>query len=54
MYVVLAVGIFIVAPAQSFSFGLIGQRLIRRLRRMTFDKVLRQEIAWFDVDENSR
>jgi ATP-binding cassette subfamily B (MDR/TAP) protein 1 len=54
MYVVLAVGIFIVAPAQSFSFGLIGQRLICRLRRMTFDKVLRQEIAWFDVDENSR
>ncbi|CAM6010259.1 unnamed protein product [Sphagnum balticum] len=53
MYVVLAVGIFIVAPAQSFSFGLIGQRLIRRLRRMTFDKVLRQEVAWFDVDENS-
>jgi ATP-binding cassette subfamily B (MDR/TAP) protein 1 len=53
MYVVLALGIFLVAPTQQFAFGTIGQRLIRRLRRMTFEKVLRQEVAWFDIDENS-
>lgn len=54
MYLVLAIGIFIVSPIQFYSFAVIGQRLIRRLRRLTFDKVLRNEVAWFDEDENGR
>lgn len=54
MYLVLAIGIFIVSPAQFYPFAVIGQRLIRRLRRLTFDKVLRNEVAWFDEEENSR
>lgn len=53
MYLVLATGIFIVSPAQFYSFAVIGHRLIRRLRRLTFDKVVRNEVAWFDEDENS-
>jgi ATP-binding cassette subfamily B (MDR/TAP) protein 1 len=52
MYLVLACGIFIVAPTQFYSFAVIGHRLIRRLRRLTFDKVLRNEVAWFDEDDN--
>ena len=54
MYLILAIGILIVAPTQIFSFGLIGQRLIRRLRKKTFEKVLRNEIGWFDDDDNAR
>lgn len=54
MYLILAIGILIVAPTQIFSFGLIGQRLIRRLRKMTFERVLRNEIGWFDDDDNAR
>lgn len=54
MYLVLACGIFIVCPAQFYSFAVIGHRLIRRLRRLTFDKVLRNEVAWFDEDDNGR
>ena len=54
MYLVLALGILVVSPTQYFSFGVIGQRLIRRLRRMTFEKVLRNEVGWFDDDQNTR
>lgn len=54
MYLALAVGIFIVCPIQFYSFAVVGQRLIRRLRRLTFDKLLRNEVAWFDEDENGR
>lgn len=53
MYLVLAIGIFIICPIQFYSFSVIGQRLIRRLRRLTFDKVLRNEVAWFDEEDNS-
>lgn len=52
MYLVLAIGIFIVSPIQFYSFGVIGQNLIRRLRRLTFEKVLGNEVAWFDEDNN--
>lgn len=54
MYVVVAIGIFIVSPTQFYSFAVIGQRLIRRLRRLTFDKIVRNEVAWFDEDNNGR
>lgn len=54
MYLVLAIGIFIVSPIQFYSFGVIGQNLIRRLRRLTFEKVLGNEVAWFDEDNNGR
>ncbi|XP_024374420.1 ABC transporter B family member 11 [Physcomitrium patens] len=53
MYFVVAIGIFIVVPVQFYTFGVIGQRLIRRIRRLTFEKVLRNEVAWFDEDDNS-
>ena len=33
--------------------GLAGERLTMRLRKMAFNAILRQEIAWFDRQENS-
>ncbi|KAJ7544468.1 hypothetical protein O6H91_09G080400 [Diphasiastrum complanatum] len=53
MFVALAGVCFIVAPSQMYCFGIVGHRLIRRIRHLTFDKVVRQEIGWFDEPENS-
>jgi len=34
-------------------FGICGERLTMRLRRMTFSAMLKQEPAWFDETQNS-
>jgi ABC-type multidrug transport system fused ATPase/permease subunit len=34
-------------------FGLVGSRLVRRVREQFFKAVLRMEIGWFDVDANT-
>ncbi|KAK8913700.1 ABC transporter B family member 11 [Platanthera zijinensis] len=39
--------------ARSYLFGVAGSRLIRRIRLMTFEKVVNMEIAWFDEPNNS-
>ncbi|XP_020595141.1 ABC transporter B family member 4-like [Phalaenopsis equestris] len=39
--------------ASSYFFGVAGSRLIRRIRLMTFEKIVNMEIAWFDDPENS-
>jgi ATP-binding cassette subfamily B (MDR/TAP) protein 1 len=54
VYGLMAIGGFLVIPIQYSSFGLIGQRLIRRVRRIVFERIVRQEVAWFDKDENGR
>ncbi|XP_060672571.1 ABC transporter B family member 9 [Ziziphus jujuba] len=43
----------VVAPVQSFFFGVAGARLIQRIRSLTFEKVVHQEICWFDDPANS-
>lgn len=34
-------------------FGIAGERLTMRLRKMAFAAMLQQEIGWFDLPENS-
>ncbi|XP_024528405.1 ABC transporter B family member 4 isoform X2 [Selaginella moellendorffii] len=53
MFLVLACSAFVVAPAQILCFSVVGNRLIRRIRTQMFEKILRQEISWFDASENS-
>ncbi|EFJ12488.1 ATP-binding cassette transporter [Selaginella moellendorffii] len=53
IFTALAAACLIVVPAQIASFGLIGQRLIRRIRRQSFGAVVRQDIGWFDDPSNS-
>eukprot|EP01018_Ginkgo_biloba_P030329 Gb_08616 [translate_table: standard] len=53
VYVVFAIVNFIVAPLQLYCFAVAGARLVRRLRLMTFEKVVCQEIGWFDEGDNS-
>ncbi|XP_061356075.1 ABC transporter B family member 9-like [Gastrolobium bilobum] len=40
-------------PVQNYFFGIAGGKLIERIRSMTFQKVVHQEISWFDHPENS-
>ncbi|RWW08724.1 hypothetical protein GW17_00027815 [Ensete ventricosum] len=44
---------FFALPARSYFFGVAGSKLIRRIRLMTFQKVVNMEIEWFDDPENS-
>lgn len=44
----------VAAPAQNFFFGVAGAKLIQRIRSMTFEKIVHQEISWFDDPVNSR
>ncbi|KAL9236879.1 hypothetical protein vseg_011498 [Gypsophila vaccaria] len=54
-FVYLSMGIvsFIAIPFQNFLFGIAGGKLIRRIRFLTFEKIVHQEIKWFDYPENS-
>ncbi|WCJ27336.1 ABC transporter B family member 9 [Euphorbia peplus] len=40
-------------PIQNYLFGIAGARLIERIRSKTFDKVVHQDISWFDDLANS-
>ncbi|KAJ7530665.1 hypothetical protein O6H91_14G013400 [Diphasiastrum complanatum] len=43
----------LLAPSQMYCFAIVGHRLIRRIRHLSFDNIVRQEIGWFDEAENS-
>eukprot|EP00250_Pteridium_aquilinum_P017118 c23463_g1_i1 orf=1-2490(-) len=53
MFVVLAVASLLLHPLQSLCFSLAGEKLVRRIRLLTFDKILHQEILWFDGSQNA-
>ncbi|KAL2644761.1 hypothetical protein R1flu_012348 [Riccia fluitans] len=40
-------------PCERISFTYAGEKLLRRLRLQSFEKILRQEVSWFDEDSNS-
>jgi ATP-binding cassette subfamily B (MDR/TAP) protein 1 len=54
MYLVLAATCLLVGPTQMYCFAVAGGRLVQRIRSLTFNKVVYQEIGWFDHSENSR
>ncbi|GAV90475.1 ABC_tran domain-containing protein/ABC_membrane domain-containing protein [Cephalotus follicularis] len=45
--------ILVVVPVQTYFFGIAGGKLIQRIRSLTFEKVVHQQISWFDDDANS-
>ncbi|CAI7780578.1 unnamed protein product [Closterium sp. NIES-54] len=53
LFVVLGASACVTSFFQYMLFGVVGNALIRRVRAMCFAAVLRQEIGWFDMDENS-
>lgn len=54
MFLVLAFTVATVMPLKIFSLAVMGQKLVRAVRRAMFERVLRQEIAWFDSPDNTR
>lgn len=54
MFLGLGVLSLIVNPVQNYFFGVAGGKLIQRIRSLSFEKVVHQEISWFDDPANSR
>ena len=52
-YVALAVCVGIVSFSQLAMLGISGEKLTMRLRIMAFKSIIRQEISWFDMQDNS-
>lgn len=53
MFLVFGAVYFLSLPVSSYLFSIAGCRLIRRIRLMTFEKVVNMEVEWFDHPENS-
>jgi len=53
MFYGLAIIFFVTEFLQKYLFELVGERLTKRLRSDTFRAMLRQDITWFENEENS-
>ncbi|KAK7853008.1 ABC transporter B family member 9 [Quercus suber] len=53
VYVGLGCASLIALPGQSYFFGVAGGKLIERIRSLTFEKVVHQQISWFDEPAHS-
>ena len=53
LFLVVGIVTGIAAFLQSFTFSVAGEGLTSRLRVMTFESILKQEVGWFDRHENS-
>ncbi|KAL0906235.1 hypothetical protein M5K25_024712 [Dendrobium thyrsiflorum] len=53
MHVLLGLISFLSVPVQYYWFGVAGGKLIERIRSLSFEKVVRQEISWFDEPANT-
>ncbi|XP_031490563.1 ABC transporter B family member 11-like [Nymphaea colorata] len=53
MFVGLGLLAQIVSPTQMYLFAVAGGKLVRRVRALTFEHVVHQEMSWFDEPINS-
>ncbi|KHN99435.1 ABC multidrug transporter Mdr1 [Metarhizium album ARSEF 1941] len=53
MYLMLALVQFLAFSAQGVAFAMCSERLVRRVRGRAFRAMLRQDVAFFDKDENT-
>lgn len=53
MFVVIAAISLVAGPARTYLFGVAGNKLIRRVRLMCFQKVVNMEVGWFDEPNHS-
>ncbi|KAL4636195.1 bile salt export pump-like isoform X2 [Arapaima gigas] len=53
LFIIVAVVSFFSQFLQSYAFGKSGELLTRRLRKLGFQAILKQEIGWFDNPKNS-
>lgn len=54
MYVASGVASLISLPVEYFLFGVAGGKLVERIRSLSFERIVHQEISWFDKPSNSR
>ncbi|EPS73821.1 hypothetical protein M569_00935, partial [Genlisea aurea] len=52
-FVALGAASLVAFPLRTYLFGMAGNRLIKRVRLMCFEKVVNMEIGWFDEAEHS-
>ncbi|KAJ1284937.1 hypothetical protein BS78_03G243600 [Paspalum vaginatum] len=53
MCVVLGIVSILSIPVEYFLFGVAGGKLIERVRALSFQSIVHQEVAWFDDPKNS-
>jgi ATP-binding cassette subfamily B (MDR/TAP) protein 1 len=44
---------FITAFSQKFSFGIVGENITMNIRYKLYAQILKKNIGWFDLRENS-
>jgi ABC-type multidrug transport system fused ATPase/permease subunit len=52
LFVAIGIGVFIAEFFKNTSFMLSSERLSKRIRIMTFDHLMKQEVAFFDNEDN--
>jgi ATP-binding cassette subfamily B (MDR/TAP) protein 1 len=53
IFVGLGVASLFIFPCRFYFFGIAGGKLIKRIRKMCFEKVVHMEVSWFDEAEHS-
>ncbi|MCI20663.1 ABC transporter B family member 9-like, partial [Trifolium medium] len=53
LYVGLSFVTLVVLSLRNYFFGIAGGKLIERILSLTFEKIVHQEIKWFDDPANS-
>uniref|UniRef100_A0ACD5ZQY6 Uncharacterized protein n=2 Tax=Avena sativa TaxID=4498 RepID=A0ACD5ZQY6_AVESA len=53
MFVILGTSTLVLIPVEHFLFGLAGGKLVERIRSLTFQSVMHQDINWFDKPQHS-
>jgi len=53
VFVAVGVASLLVIPCRCYFFGIAGGKLIQRIRKMCFEKVVYMEVNWFDEFEHS-
>ncbi|KNC80431.1 hypothetical protein SARC_07202 [Sphaeroforma arctica JP610] len=51
-FIVLAAVAFVGNVINTVCFGYANERLVRRVRRMLFSAYMRQDVAWFDIEDH--
>ncbi|KAL5065634.1 hypothetical protein RYX36_027371 [Vicia faba] len=53
VFVSVAVASLLIIPCRFYFFGVAGGKLIQRIRKTCFEKVVHMEVSWFDETEHS-
>ncbi|XP_004508080.1 ABC transporter B family member 11-like [Cicer arietinum] len=53
VFAAVGVATLLIIPCRFYFFGVAGGKLIQRIRKMCFEKVVNMEVSWFDEAEHS-